>query len=139
MTTGATPQPEITNDPATWPAGDRLWQVAHAIAFAEGANVAGSNPDRLNNPGDLSDDYDTFGGEHHSGSDITRYPTKQDGWNALRNKLYRIQAGASKVYSTTMTWQQLAQKWAGNWQNWLTNTCAHLGCKPTDTVRQVLS
>ena len=29
----------ITNDPATWPQGDRIWNIARAIAYAEGANV----------------------------------------------------------------------------------------------------
>jgi len=36
----------ITNDAATWPTGDKIWDVCRAIAIAEGANVAGSNPDR---------------------------------------------------------------------------------------------
>ena len=45
----------ITNDPATWPTGDRSWDLARAIAQTEGASIAGSVPDRLNNPGDISD------------------------------------------------------------------------------------
>src|SRR5580692_8534150 len=45
----------ITSDPSTWPNGDAIWTFAQAIAFAEGANLAGSVPDRTNNPGDLSD------------------------------------------------------------------------------------
>src|ERR1039458_1699973 len=44
----------ITNDPATWPTGDEFWNVCWAIAYAEGAQTAGSAPDRYNNPGDLS-------------------------------------------------------------------------------------
>jgi hypothetical protein len=126
--------PPITNDPATWPTGDNLWSVARAIAFAEGANIAGSNPDRLNNPGDISDDYALYGGEPHSGSDVTRFPDKQTGWNTLRNKLYRAETGLSKVYHPQMTWQQLAQKWAANWQPWLATVTARLGVQPSDAI-----
>jgi hypothetical protein len=52
---------EITSDPSTWPTGSRIWDIARAIAIAEGANVEGSNPDRLNNPGDISDGASTYG------------------------------------------------------------------------------
>src|ERR1035438_8484085 len=45
----------ITNDPSTWPTGDEFWNVCWAIAYAEGAQIAGSVPDRCNNPGDISD------------------------------------------------------------------------------------
>lgn len=126
----------ITNDPATWPIGDALWAVARAIAFAEGAHVAGSNPDRLNNPGDISDYYHVYGGEQHSGSKVTRFPTKQDGWNVLRNKLYGIMAGMSKVYKPDMTWTDIAMLWAANWQPWVANVTANLHVKPTDTFAE---
>src|SRR6266403_1907032 len=64
----------ITFDPATWPSGDRVWNVCRAIAHAEGADVEGSNPDRLNNPGDISDGALTYGFEFHSGSSLTTFP-----------------------------------------------------------------
>jgi hypothetical protein len=128
----------ITNDRLTWPTGDKLWQIAQAIAIAEGYNLPTSNPFRLNNPGDISDGYDEFGGEPHSGSDVTRFPDAQTGWQWLYNKLSRIAQGKSAVYSPQMTWAQLAQKWAGNWQNWVGNVTTELNVQPNSTIIQFL-
>ena len=128
----------ITNDRSTWPTGDRIWQIAQAIAVAEGYNLPTSNPFRLNNPGDISDGYDEFGGEPHSGSDVTRFPDAQTGWQWLYNKLSRIAQGKSAVYSPQMTWTQLAQKWAGNWQNWVGNVTTELNVQPNSTIIQFL-
>jgi len=134
----ATSLPTITHDPATWPKGDKLWSIARAIAFAEGAHKQGSNPDRLNNPGDLSDDFATYGGEHHSGSNITKYPDKRIGWDLLRNKLYRISLGLSKEYKPEMTWIAIAHLWAGNWQAWATNVAANLRVSPNSTFKEYI-
>ncbi len=119
---------EISSDPATWPTGDRVWDVCRAIAFAEGANIAGSNPDRLNNPGDISDHSLTYGFELHSGSSVTKFPDKQTGWNALYSKIQSaFVEETSHVYSPDMTWNAFAQKYAGDWQNWLNNVTGQLG------------
>jgi hypothetical protein len=69
----------ITSDRSTWPTGDRIWDVARAIATAEGYDHPESNPFRLNNPGDISDCYLQFGGEQHSGSNVTRFPDPETG------------------------------------------------------------
>ena len=121
----------ITNDPSTWPSSDPIWMVCCAIASAEGANIAGSNPDRLNNPGDISDGFKTYGGETHSGSNVTKFPNKETGWQWLYNKVQNIQNGNSTVYSPDMTWIQIAQKWAGDWTSWVTNVSAFLGVDAT--------
>ena len=126
----------ITSDPKTWPVGDALWAVARAIAFAEGAHVAGSVPDRLNNPGDISDWYVAYGGEQHSGSKITKFHTKVDGWHSLRNKLYNIKVNNSPVYKPTMTWLEIGKLWAANWQPWVGIVTANLHVKPTDTFAE---
>lgn len=123
----------ITENPATWPTGDKYWDIAHAIAFAEGANVKGDNPDRLNNPGDISDWANTYGYEQHSGSKVTHFPDKETGWNKLYQKLVNIGEGVSESYSPDMTWTQIAQKWAGNWRNWVSNVTAQLGVDPNST------
>lgn len=118
----------ITNDFSTWPTGDRIWDVCRAIATAEGANIAGSNPDRLNNPGDISDGSLTYGFELHSGSAVTKFPDKQTGWQWLYKKIKSdLVDGTSVVYSPDMTWAQFAQKYAGDWQNWLNNVTSQLG------------
>ena len=120
----------ITHDPATWPTGDVIWNICCAIASAEGANIEGSVPDRLNNPGDISDGAQTYGFEPHSGSNVTRFPDKAVGWQWLYNKVQNIQQGGSTVYSPSMTWTQIAQKWAGNWQSWVANVSGFLGVSP---------
>jgi hypothetical protein len=123
----------ITNDPSTWPSGDVIWNVAQAIALAEGYNVAGSNPYRLNNPGDISDGASQFGSESHSGSNVTHFPDAQTGWTWLYGKLQNAASGASKVYHPAMTWKQFAQTWASDWQDWLNNVTATLGVDPNST------
>lgn len=123
----------ITHDPATWPQGDNLWNIARAIAIAEGANVAGSNPDKLNNPGDISDGMHTFGAEYHSGSNVTHFPDKQTGWQWLYDKLQNIANGKSTAFSADWTWTQIAQKWAGNWSAWVANVTRELGVDENST------
>jgi len=124
----------ITFDESTWPSGDRVWNVCRAIARAEGANVEGSNSDRLNNPGDISDGGLKYGFEFHSGSSITKFPDKETGWAALYGKISNIVAGNSTVYSPSMTWTQFAQKYAGNWQPWVANVTGSLGVSSDETV-----
>lgn len=129
----------ITNDPATWPSGDRIWLVCHAIAIAEGANIAGSVPDRLNNPGDISDYLATYGGEWHSGSEVTKFPDKQTGWNSLHEKFSNIAAGKSFVYFPTDSWTTIALKYAGNSQAWLNNVTNTLSVDPNSTLQDYLN
>jgi hypothetical protein len=129
----------ITADRSTWPTGDKLWSIAQAIAVAEGYNCPEgkiTNPFRLNNPGDISDGYAQFGGEPHSGSNVTNFPDAQTGWQWLYDKLARIVEGKSAVYSPQMTWTQLAQKWAGDWENWLGNITKELGVDPGSTIQE---
>lgn len=121
------------NDVWTWPSGDALWTIARAIALAEGYNRAGSVPQRLHNPGDLSDGANTFGFEYHSGSNVTTFPNDETGWEWLHAKLQRIDSNGSQVYSRDMTWEQIAQKWAGNWQAWANNVCSALGVNTDST------
>lgn len=125
----------ITNSQSTWPSGDLVWTVCQAIALAEGANIAGSVPDRLNNPGDLS-----RGDEQ--GQAVTGYVTlpdgevaiqfaaKDGGWAALYNKIANIVAGRSSVYTPDMTWSQIGAKYAGNSVAWVSNVTSALGVSP---------
>ena len=131
----------ISSDPSTWPNGcsasgnGAVWDVCRAIAIAEGANVAGSNPDVCNNPGDISDGANTYGSQSHSGSQVTTFPSKQVGWQWLYNKIYNaFIMGSSSVYNANMTWTQFAQAYAGNWQAWVNNVTGQLGVSPDDRV-----
>lgn len=123
--------PEITHDPETWPGGDRVWNVCRAIAMAEGANVEGAAPDRMNNPGDLSK------GDEHGQSvveyvilpdkeDVIHFQTKIGGWTALYKKVINIRDGKSKVYSPSMTWAEVAKSYAGNSTAWANNVAKAL-------------
>jgi hypothetical protein len=124
----------ITFDESTWPSGDRVWNVCRAIARAEGANIEGSVPDQLNNPGDISDGALTYGFEPHSGSSVTKFPDKQTGWQWLYDKISNVAAGKSKTYPSSWTWTQFAQKYAGDWRPWLSTVTGSLNVSPTDTV-----
>lgn len=116
----------------SWPSGDAAWEVAHAIAIAEGFNVSGSVPARLHNPGDISDGAVTFGSQPHSGSNVTTFPDDITGWNWLHNKISNIANGSSDVYSPDDTWEQIAEKWAGNSAPWLSIVTTKLGVQPED-------
>jgi hypothetical protein len=126
----------IQTDPSTWPGGDNIWNICRAIAFAEGANIPGSVPDRLNNPGDISDGANVFGAEHHSGSNVTFFPDKETGWSWLYEKISNAVYGRSHVYLPSMTWTQFAQKYAGNWEAWVNNVTTYLGVDPNSTLSQ---
>jgi hypothetical protein len=124
----------VASDQDTWPGGDAIWDVARAIAVAEGYGEPGVAPTNLNNPGDISDGADQFGSEHHSGSNVTHFPDATTGWNWLYNKLKNVKDGKSKVYNNDMTWTTFAQTWAGNWQAWCNNVTRELGVATTDRV-----
>jgi hypothetical protein len=86
--------------PDSWPSGDRIWDVCRAIAHAEGFDVPGKAPQKLNNPGDLSPGdehgFATAGlAEYHGGSYVIHFATAQDGWNALYAKFANIADGSS--------------------------------------------
>jgi len=125
----------ITNNPASWPGGDKVWDVCRAIAIAEGANVLGSVADRLNNPGDLS-----RGDEHGQpvigyvtlpdGEVAIQFASKEAGWQALYLKISNIVTGRSSTYSPDMSWRQIAAKYAGNSSAWVNNVANALGVSP---------
>lgn len=125
----------ITSNPSSWPSGDKVWDVCRAIAIAEGANVMGDAPDRFNNPGDLSK-----GDEHGQpvigyvnlpdGEVLINFASKEAGWAALYSKISNIATGRSSTFSPTMTWRQIAAKYAGNSTAWVNNVSSALGVSP---------
>jgi hypothetical protein len=125
----------IPTNPSTWPSGDKLWNVARAIAHAEGYDVLvngqPSNPARLNNPGDISDGVMTYGSEFHSGSNITKFPDAATGWAWLYGKLNNIKQGNSTVYDPSYSWREIGAKWAPpNAEVWAANVANYLGVDP---------
>ena len=135
----------ITNDTGTWPGDDKLWQVCAAVALAEGYNKgAGVAPYDLNNPGDLSPGDESgeqvsMPAQYHGGSNVIVFDTAEGGWRALYAKFQRIVTGKSSTYPATLTWEQIAQKYAGNWQNWLTNITNYLGVDPSSTPKDYVN
>jgi hypothetical protein len=130
----AIPQ-HVTNDPATWPTGNKTWDCCRAIAYAEGYNVATAVPYLLNNPGDISDGADTFGAEVHSGSHVTHFPDAVTGWSWLYAKLQRAINGQSAVYDASMSWREIGTKWAPpNADVWAGNVAARLGVDPDSSL-----
>lgn len=126
----------ICADRTSWPgmgSSDRIWSLCHACAIAEGYDLgAGHVPFDLNNPGDLSDGAKTFGCERHSGSDVTKFPTAEIGWQYLYDKWRNIVNGKSLVYPADMTFDEVAQKWAGNSAAWLGNVTNFLRVSPNE-------
>jgi hypothetical protein len=134
----------ITNDQSTWPGDDPIWNICQGVALAEGYNVLNSVPYDLNNPGDLSPGDEagqsTCGGaQSHSGSLVIVFCAAENGWNALYTKFTNIVNGTSMVYSSSWTWTQVAQKYAGNWQDWLNNVTGYLGVDPSSTPAQYVN
>ena len=80
-------------------------KVADAIAHAEGYYVAGSRPQRNNNPGDLEVDV-TGEGIGRDGPYIV-YATPQDGLDALKY-LVRLMFKGSRIYKPDMTITEVA-------------------------------
>ncbi len=128
--------PAITQEPETWPAGDRIWDICRAVALAEGYNLGpGHAPFDLNNPGDLSPGdeagFATAGpSQFHGGSQVIHFATAHDGWQALYQKFSNIASGRSSVYSAEMSWEQIAALYAGDSANWVRNVTETLGVDP---------
>ena len=126
--------------PATWPSGNRVWDVCRAVAFAEGYQVPGSVPARLNNPGDISDGRATYGSEFHSGSNITTFPNAATGWSWLYTKVDNVANGRSSVYDPSMSWREIGAKWAPqNAEVWASNVAGALGVDSDSSLGDYMS
>jgi hypothetical protein len=99
-----------------------LSQFAAAIAQAEGYNVAGSRPQRNNNPGDLTN----WPGVPTDAGGYSVFPDAQSGWNALEQDLNTIRTGQSQYISPDMSIAQMGAAWAGGDPNWAGNVAAAL-------------
>jgi hypothetical protein len=117
---------------------DTLIQAfASAVAHEEGFYVAGSVPQRANNPCDLTDDGDVGCGVIQTtgaaGAKITVYPNVEAGWQAAYKKFGRMLNGASEVYLLSMTIQQVGMKFSGD-ATWGKNVAARLGLTDQNTL-----
>jgi hypothetical protein len=120
----------ITSDDTTWidgyTLGDKIWVICNAIAHAEGANISGSVPDRLNNPGDITDGSSTFGIGFIDSID--------------NSKLTRIASDNSRMgVNSNSTWEEISQKWATRWRPWVNSVTSNLGVSSNSTIGQYLN
>jgi len=106
----------VTADSSTgYTDGVRL--LALAIAHAEVFFVAGSIPQRANNPGDLVVPHWTGGslGDQR----ISVFQSADQGWSHLYAQLQAIADGRSHVYTADMTLAEMGEHWtatqAGDW------------------------
>lgn len=109
-------------------------QFAAAIAQAEGFNVAGSLPQRNNNPGDLRG----WPGVPSDASGYSVFPSAQAGWDALEAQLNRIRSGVDRYYSPSMTFAQMGAIYAGGDSSWAENVTAYLGTTPNAMIGSFL-
>jgi dCMP deaminase len=117
----------------------RIKAFAHAIARTEGAYIPGTIPNRYSNPGDLKalpngKRYPGQIGIGKAGHVIFR--NKAAGYAALYHQIEKMLNGTSKVYTQDMTLQQVAKKYAGNYQVWAKNLTAILGVPPSTTLEE---
>jgi hypothetical protein len=137
----------ITSDDTTWidgyTLGDKIWVICNAIAHAEGANISGSVPDRLNNPGDITDGSSTFGIgfiDSIDNSKLTQFPDKATGWKWLYDKVNRIASDNSRMgVNSNSTWEEISQKWATRWRPWVNSVTSNLGVSSNSTIGQYLN
>jgi hypothetical protein len=132
-------------DDATWPAGDRIWNICRAIAKAEGYGTRRSDgeptaPTRNCNPGDISDYASVYGSDPLvTDSRVTKFPDQRTGWNALYQKITNVASGASQVYNRNWSWRSFAAKWQTKPDNtWATHVADYLGVSVDSTVIQYL-
>jgi hypothetical protein len=132
--------PSIANDgeppeegsPVTF--DEKVQRFAQAIAKAEGFGKPGAVPTLSHNPGDLGPGDTGYQGRFTAGSVVSQLPDDETGWQKLRDKLRRIFSGKSTTYSPNMTITEMAQKYAGDWQNWSNNVSADLGVSPDTRI-----
>jgi hypothetical protein len=113
----------------------RIERFAHAIARAEGFYRKGSIPNRYHNCGDLKAVKGfTYPGQTGIGKGRhVIFANDTAGWNALYHQIHKMVSGDSR-YSPSMTIEQVARKYAGNWRQWSRNVSHNLGVPATTTL-----
>jgi hypothetical protein len=110
---------------------------AEAIARAEGFYVAGSRPQRNNNPGDLM-----------ANGQFIAYSTVSDGWAALLNQVSMMfSGGPGTIYDPSMTIGQVAQYYVDGpnatgmspgASAWAANVANYLGVSTSTTLNNLM-
>jgi hypothetical protein len=102
---------------------------AQAIATAEGFYVAGSQPQRKNNPGDIE-----------TAGVVNTYGSVSDGWNALYTQVSMMFDGSSAHYSPDMTIEQVGYTYSpAGAENWINNVSSYLGVDRSTVLSSLMS
>lgn len=120
--------------PTTYP--QPIIRFAQAIAKQEGFYLAGSIPNRANNPGDLK----LPGQATLAGTSITVFESVDQGWTALYRQLWLILKGGSSYYNLDMSIDEMSRVWTATQQGpWAANVSSYLGVAPSTPLWQVLT
>jgi len=120
--------------PTSYP--EPLRQFATAIAKQEGFYVAGSVPQRANNPGDLKIPNMPV----LAGTSISKFTSADEGWQALYRQLWLILTGRSSFYHMDMSIAEMASVWTVTEQGpWARNVASFLGVSTDAKLWQVLA
>ncbi len=116
--------------------------LARAIAHAEGFGVEGAIPTKAHNPGDLVCPW--LKGPKLGAEGIHVFEDDATGWAALEHQLDMIRKRASRVYTPSMTIQEMSKQWTHTQADeWCLNVCASLSANgrpamPTTLLKDVL-
>lgn len=132
------------NDDANMTYRDSIRWFGEAISYAEGFPVAGSIPQRANNPGDLV--IPNWGGQTLGAERISVFSSPAEGWRRLYAQLQLIVNGGSHVYTLNMTIREMAHKWtrtqpdqwAQNVANRLQSRWAYGDVTPDTVIGEIL-
>lgn len=108
-------------------------KLARLIAQEEGFNVAGSLPQRSNNPGDLRHSpHSAHAGDPNG---IGRIDTPEDGWADLERQL---QLDADRGYTLRQLVETYAPPSENDTERYLRDLCSGLGLPQYATVAEAL-
>ena len=111
----------------------QVYAFAHAIARAEGFYIKGSIPNRCHNAGDLKGT--KFPGEVGlCKGGHARFANAEYGWQALYAQVEKMTDGTGRVYHPSMTFREVAQKYAGNSKPWVRIITTMLEVTPDESI-----
>lgn len=111
---------------------------SNGIALAEGYFVSGSRAQRNNNPGNLT--LDLTGKSIGKDGMFVIYATAADGWEALHKQVELILTNASRIYNSSMTIRQIAEKYTTTDQlAWANNVASAIGIDIDTPVSTLLT
>jgi hypothetical protein len=119
----------------------KLDNLCHAIARAEGFGIPHTLPTRYHNPGDLKSrpDLTPLPGQRRIGkAGHIIFVNDEAGWAALRDYLTGIAEGRRKHYTASMSLGAMSRVYAQRWQPWLRITTKELGVPASTRLEEYL-